>query len=349
MGNYLSRGAFLTDIHFGRKNNSDLHNQDCLDFIDWFCENVKNDPTIDYVAFLGDWHESRPSIGATTLMYSYMGAKKLNSLGLPVFFVVGNHDLANRNDRDIFSTIHFNEFNNFRVIDKPVVVDDMKGGMLFAPFLFHEEYPGLSEYKKVPLWAGHFEFKGFAITGSGMKMEAAPDPKDFTGPKYIFSGHFHKRQEAGNVIYMGNTFPMDYGDMDDNDRGMMVYDHGKNKPTFINWKECPKYTRIKISDLLDGNVTLDPKMRVTCLSDIPLTYEEEVILKDKFMQNYGLREFSLTELADTNDALSGTETTIEGDERNVDQVFETMLMEINVPSIQPEMLIQIYRDLKVPR
>jgi DNA repair exonuclease SbcCD nuclease subunit len=345
---YLKKGAYLTDIHFGRKNNSDIHNQDCLDHIDWFCANVKKDPEIDYVAFLGDWHESRPSIGATTLMYSYLGAKKLNNLGLPVFFVVGNHDLANRNDRDIFSTVHFNEFQNFRVIDKPVVVDDMKGGMLFAPFLFHSEYAGLKDYLKIPHWAGHFEFKGFTITGSGMKMEVAPDPNDFSGPKHIFSGHFHKRQNSRNITYIGNTFPMDYGDMDDNERGMMIYDHN-GLPKFLDWKDCPKFMKVKISDILDGAVEMNSKMRVTCITDIPLTYEEETILREKFVSNYGLREFALTDTGAVGDAITGTEAVIEADDmRNVDQIFEQMLKDIDAPEINPDLLIQVYRDIKVP-
>jgi hypothetical protein len=35
--------ALLTDIHFGKKNNSAIHNQDCVDFIEWFEEQVLSD------------------------------------------------------------------------------------------------------------------------------------------------------------------------------------------------------------------------------------------------------------------------------------------------------------------
>lgn len=346
---YLNKGAYLTDIHFGRKNNSDQHNQDCLDFISWFCNKVKSDPSISYVSFLGDWHESRPAIGASTLMHSYLGSKMLNDLGLPIFFVIGNHDLFNRNNRDIYSTIHFNEFSNFRIIDKPTVVDDMKGGMLFSPFLFHDEYTDLAQYLKLPVWAGHFEFKGFVITGSGVKMETGPDPRAYHGPKHIFSGHYHKRQSGGNVYYIGNTFPMDFSDANDTDRGMMVYDHTKGKPVFYNWDDGPRYTKIKITDILDGKVILNEKMRVSCIADIPLTYEETTVLKEKFTSTYGLREFTLLESGSSEEALTGTETVVSGDDlSNIDQIFEQMIKEINTPEIEPEYLIELYRELKVP-
>jgi len=345
---YLKKGAYFTDIHFGRKNNSDQHNQDCLDFIEWFCKNVRDDKSIDYVAFLGDWHESRPSIGASTLMYSYRGAKMLNDLGLPVFFVIGNHDLFNRNNRDIYSTVHFNEFTNFKVIDQPTVIDDVKGGMLFSPFLFHEEYPGLAEYLKLPIWAGHFEFKGFVITGaSGTRMENGPDHNAFKGPNHILSGHFHKRQHGGNVVYIGNTFPMDYSDVGDGERGMAIYDHVKRVPIFYDWIEGPQYAKVKISDILDGNVMMTPRMRVTCIADIELTYEETTILKEKFVDTYGLREFTLLEGQGVDEAITDTEVTIDKSIDNVDQIFEQMLKGIDAPGIDPELLVEIYKDLQV--
>lgn len=347
MASYLKKGAYLTDIHFGRKNNSDQHNRDCLDFIDWFCDRVKEDKDIDYVAFLGDWHESRPAIGASTLLFSYLGAKALNSLGLPVFFIVGNHDLYNKNDRDIYSTVHFNEFSNFRIISKPQVVDDMKGGMLFSPFLFHEEYPGLTQYLELPVWAGHFEFKGFTITGYGTKMEVGPDPNDYAGPKHIFSGHFHKRQSDKNITYMGNTFPMDFGDAGDTDRGMMIYDHIKQKPIFKNWQSCPQYVKIKVTDIIDGNVILLPNMRVSAMADIPLTYEETTILKEQFMQDYNLREFTLLESSAAKDALTDTDATYDGENiSNIDEAMEQLLKKIDVPDIEPDMLIDLYKSLR---
>jgi len=32
--------ACFTDIHFGLKSGSRTHNQDCEDFVSWFCETV---------------------------------------------------------------------------------------------------------------------------------------------------------------------------------------------------------------------------------------------------------------------------------------------------------------------
>ena len=38
--NLFKKAACFTDIHWGMKNNAKQHNEDCLDFIDWFIGQV---------------------------------------------------------------------------------------------------------------------------------------------------------------------------------------------------------------------------------------------------------------------------------------------------------------------
>lgn len=344
---YLKKGAFMTDIHFGRRNNADQHNQDCLDYIKWFCDNVKADPSIDYVAFLGDWHQSRPAIGVSTLMYSYIGAKMLNDLGLPIYFVVGNHDLYNRNSRDIHSVLHFSEFPNFKVIDKPIIVEEIKDKVFFSPYLFHEEYDQLGEFLNIPVWAGHFEFKGFVITGNTTVMKDGPNPDAFAGPKYIFSGHFHKRQKGGNIIYIGNTFPMDFSDVNDDQRGMMIYDHVKHQPKFYNWEDSPKYLRCNISDLLDGKFVASSKARLDVIYDVPMNYEESVVLRETYTSQFQLREFISSDGAGVKEAITDTEAAAPENIESIDQAFERMIKEVSLDKIDPDYLIELYREIKI--
>jgi len=37
----FNKAAVFTDIHFGNKNNSKVHNQDCEDFVDWYIETAQ--------------------------------------------------------------------------------------------------------------------------------------------------------------------------------------------------------------------------------------------------------------------------------------------------------------------
>lgn len=345
----------MTDIHFGKKANSILHNQDCLNFIDWFCEKTK-EVEADYVAFLGDWNENRSALNIHTLNYAYQGAKKLNDLGLPVYFVIGNHDLYYRNSREVHSVVHHDTFDNFILINKPTVVDDIEGKALFCPYMFHEEYPSLTEYLHIPFWAGHFEFKGFVVTGYNITMPTGPEAADFKGPKHIVSGHFHKRQTQpdSNVVYIGNTFPMDFGDAGDTDRGMMVYDHVDDEMVFHNWDECPQYIKTRLSTLVEDkearNNVLVENARVHCLVDIPIDFDESNYLRQKFTEDYNLREFTLEESPEIKSALSETETSIDWDStelQSVDELVLHMLQEIESDHIDNHMLVDLYKHIKV--
>jgi DNA repair exonuclease SbcCD nuclease subunit len=351
----ITKIALFTDIHFGAKSNSDLHNQDCLDFIDWFCSHVESDPDIDAVGFLGDWNENRSSLNIATLNFSYRGAKRINGLGLPVFFIVGNHDLYHRHTREIHSIIPFAEFDNFYVIEEPTVVSNMEGeDVLFCPYMFHDEYPSLAQYLNTPIWMGHFEFKGFEVTGYGMKMPTGPDPDDFAGPRYIMSGHFHKRQayENSNVVYIGNAFPSSFGDAGDFNRGMAVYDFRSHSLYFENWEQCPRYIKTTLTDILDGTAVLYPNARVKCLVDVPISFEESTSLKHSFTEKYNLREFTLEESLELKTVLSETEATIDwedGDKlASVDELVEQMLHEICTDHVKSDTLVKIYQGLKAP-
>lgn len=347
----LKKGAFCTDIHFGKRGNSEQHNQDCLDYLDWFCVQAKKN-NVDYIAVLGDWNENRTAINLDTLKYSYTGAKKLNDLGVPVYFCVGNHDCMHKHSRDVHSIIPFAEFSNFVVIDTPQVRSEIMNSILFCPYLFHDEYPSLVDYHDIPTWAGHFEFKGFKVTGTGAVMQSGPDHTLFDGPKHILSGHFHKRQIQNNVVYIGNTFPMDFSDAGDNERGMMIYDNSKLNYKFINWSECPKFIKTSLSKLLDGEVTLTDNCRVACIADIPLTYEESVHIRQKFLKTYKLREFSLEESNDIQEAITDTEIDINVDEQDIhldtiDELVVQMLNSVKVDSIDNNLLIHQYENIVI--
>lgn len=346
----LKKSAVCTDIHFGKKSNSKIHNEDCINFLNWFADQVKNDPDIDHVMFLGDWNENRSSLNIETLNYSYQGARILNNIGLPVFFVIGNHDLYRRNARDIHSVIPYQELENFTLITEPVVIKEIgNGGALLCPYLFHEEYSKLKKYVNLETWWGHFEFRGFVITGYSITMPTGPDPKDYNGPKHIFSGHFHKRQAHEQVVYIGNTFPMDFGDAGDFNRGMMTYDHDADEANFINWPDCPKYIKTTLSSLLDGETTLYDQCRVKCIVDIPIDYQESQHLRTTFTEKYNLREFAMEESYEKASALSENDNVVDDEYvklKGVDELVVEMLNGIDTEHYDNQMLIDIYKGLQ---
>lgn len=344
----LKVGALFTDLHLGKRGNSKDHNDDCLNYVVWFCKQVRANPDIDHIIFMGDFHENRAAINILTLNYSHRVAEMLNALGLPIFWCVGNHDLHQRHTRDIHSVITHSNFENIILVNEPKVFECIHGTALVSPFLFHEEYDEIATIADgAANWFGHFEFKGFQVTGNSMLMPTGPDAADFTQPRKIYSGHYHKRQQALNVCYIGNTFPMDFSDAGDNARGMAIADLVNNTTTFIDWADCPKYARCRLSDIIDG-AELPDNARVKCIVDVPISFEESTILRQSFVDNYSLREFVLEESKDVLGAITSTAASVDVDQiSSVDDLVIAMLQDINIDQIDNAKLIQIYNNLKL--
>lgn len=348
----LRKGIYFTDIHWGKKSNSPSHTADCKNFITWVCDLVRADPSIDYVAFLGDWFDNRSAIHVGTLHSAYLGAEQLNDLGIPVFFVVGNHDLHLRNSRAVYSVVPYREFSNFTVIDSPTRINDIKDGVLFVPFMFSDEYPQLVTYSDVPVWAGHFEFQGFRVTGYNVRMEHGPSADQFSGVRRILSGHFHARQTEGNVTYIGNAFPMDYGDVNDNARGCALYDHDTHTVNFIDWPDAPAYRKYLLSDLVESIDGVTPNAFVKCILDAAIEYEDSVKLRQRVMQECDLREFVFEDVSRAStitDEVTGgiAEAYVpDGHEHaGVDGLVVSLLSEISDATIDSSLLVNEYKRL----
>lgn len=343
----IERVLMFSDIHWGAKNNSVLHNQDNLDFLSFVEEQIKYQAP-DAIAFLGDWYENRNAINVLTQKMSYDGLKIMQSWNIPIFFIIGNHDLYHRHNRDVHSVEIFKEMTNFHVIDTFTRVKDF----LFVPFLFKQEYAeNLQILNSAKYVFGHFEFKGFVLTGANNRMEHGPDHVAFNKPEFIFSGHFHKRQIQDNIIYIGNCFPTNYGDVGDSARGVCILDTRNDNVQFIDWKKCPMYFRVNLSTLIEGKWTPPENSRITCFKDIEISYTEVQVLKEEFVKAFSLREFKIDEKSqERKDAIAG-----EGQELDIDALDSTGLDDTiqkliasgvqKTTSIDPVKLAEEYAEL----
>lgn len=342
----ITKVCMFTDIHFGARNNSDQHNLDNLDYIDWFIERVKEENP-SHIAFLGDFFENRNAINVRTLDYATEACRRLNALGIPVIWIVGNHDLYHRSNRKIFSTNMFKDLSNFVVVSEPTKIAD---DWLVAPFLFKDEYPLLAEQINAHRYVmGHFEFKDFVVAGSTRTLDHGPDGGAFTGPRFIFSGHFHKRQFNRNIVYIGNTFPTNYGDAGDAERGMAIFVPETDDVTFENWDDAPLFFKTKLSRVLEGECNWPPRARVRCTLDIDIGYSDVQALREEMINTFELREFSVEEDAALRKEMlaEGMELETELDTSSLDQTVRQLINEGVQASgtIDPNVLVRLYEEL----
>ena len=333
----FNKVACFTDIHFGQKNNSQLFNDDCMDFITWFIEEAKN-RSCETCICLGDWHNSRNTINVSTLNYTMRCLKMLSESFEKVFILAGNHDLFYRERREIHSLPMGDLIHNVKIIDDIMVEDDVA----IVPWLVNDEWSGISKIKTKYMF-GHFELPGFKMNA----MITMPDHKGintrhFKNQDYVFSGHFHLRQYKDNVHYIGNPFGHNYSDSGDFNRGAMFLEWG-GSPVYVNYEDGPKYMSINFSDLIESPESfLSDKLYLKTYMDLNMSYEDTVFIKEVITSNYDIREFKL--IQNNKDEVSNildTDIVFE----TVDQIVLRELDAISSINFDKQTLIDLYNSL----
>lgn len=333
----FKRCACFTDIHFGLRYNSRQHNEDCLDFVDWFIEEAKS-RDCEICFFLGDWHHHRSNISILTLSYTMAALRKLNGAFEKVYIMVGNHDLYYREKRDLHSMIVGSEFSNIILVDTPFV----EGNVALVPWLVEEEWKDIEKIESKYMF-GHFEIPGF-------KMNAMVEMPDHGGLNkaslkkhdYVFSGHFHKRQTQGTIQYIGNPFGHNYADVWDFERGAMFLEWD-GEPEYVDYTGGPRFISINLAALLDEPETyLKPKTYLQVTLDVDISYEEATFIKETFLESHEIRELKLIR-KDEEDHVIEFEGEISF--QTVDQIVIEQLGNIDKGSFDSAKLIEIYDRL----
>ena len=339
MTNLFKKAAVFTDIHFGLKSNSQLHNEDCLNFVKWATARAREEGC-ETAMFLGDWHNNRASINIVTLNYSLRALEHLNENFEQTYFIPGNHDLYYRDKRDVQSVEWAKHLSKIHICNDWFTMGDVT----IAPWLVGDDFKRLKKLRGKYMF-GHFELPGYLMNAMvAMPDHGEVDPKnDLKGFEHVFSGHFHKRQTKGNITYLGNCFPHNYADAGDDDRGLMILEWDK-PPVYHAWPDQPIYRVFQLSDVLKHTeVMLLPNMHVRVNLDIDISYEEATFIKETFIDTYKLREITLIPAKVTD----LTEYEIQGNIafESVDQIVFGQLNSIESEQFNKNLLLDIYRNL----
>ena len=333
----FKKAACFTDIHFGLKSGSRTHNQDCENFVSWFCDTARAQGC-ETAIFLGDWHHNRSTTDVSTMNYTVSNLEKLSQSFEKVYFILGNHDLFYKDKREINSVEFMRLFPNI----VPIRELYTEGDVTIMPWLIGDEWTKVKQLKSRYIF-GHLELPHFYMNA----MVQMPDHGQlqtghFQNQELVFTGHFHKRQQKGNVVYIGNAFPHNYADAGDDDRGMMILEWG-GKPEYHSWPDQPIYRTYKLSQIIDRpDELLREKMHCRVTIDLPITFEEANFIKEQFMPQYNLRELMLIpEKVEVESAVNPIDITFE----SVDTIVMNQINNIDSDTYDKKLLLDIYNEL----
>ena len=316
--------AIITDQHFGARNDS----INFLDFYQKFYDETffpaLDEHNITTVLILGDTFDRRKYVNFYTLKRTKeMFFDKLQSRGIKVHMLAGNHDTYFKNTNDVNSVdLLLREYDNINIIDEPqnILVGDTEICMI--PWICAETHQNSLEAMKntnATLCMGHFEIAGFAMY-RGHPSEEGLDRSIFRKFDFTFSGHYHHKSSADGIHYLGNPYELTWQDFND-DRGFHIFSLDDRFLSFI-----------KNPNRMFHRITYDDKVQsITEINDQNLTqysgtYVKVVVVNktnpylfDKFMSNlYAINPIDITIVEDFVDLTEGVEDDM------IDQAEDTL-------------------------
>jgi len=250
-----SKVALFSDLHLGIRGNSEEWHKIALDWADWIVADLSSKNIRD-IFFLGDFFDNRSEISVQTLHVASEILDKFKDFNM--IMIVGNHDAFYKNRSDVHSLGLMNGHKNITIVHKNLTIDEFGKKMLFVPW--NNELGGYT----FDYIFGHFEIQSFKMNNYKVCDKGMSVNELLNATKTVFSGHFHKRDSksynSGSIHYIGNTFPMDFSDVDDA-KGYHILDIETGGLTFIENTVSPKFKKIVLSNIkqvkkedIEGNI-----------------------------------------------------------------------------------------------
>lgn len=228
--------AVIADSHIGARNDSEVFSDYFFKFIDEVFFPYLEVHEIDTVLHLGDLLDRRKYVNFKTLArLRNQFVKPLQMMGVTTHLILGNHDVFFKNTSELNSVTElFAEYPNLHVYANPLTLNlgGLEVGMV--PWINRDNYDQslkFLETTKAEIVFGHFEIQGFQVI-KGVRQEIGMDRALFNRFDAVYSGHFHHRQESGNITYLGCPYQITFSDLGEA-KGFHVFDTETREMEFV--------------------------------------------------------------------------------------------------------------------
>ena len=209
--------ALITDTHFGARNDNLNFNEYFYDFYEGVFFPYLQQNNIKHCIHLGDLMDRRKYVSYRILKdFRERFIQPFLHLEINLHILVGNHDIYFRNTNDVNSLQELlgANYKNIHIYPEAQEIDFGGFPILMMPWINpqNEIYSfGMMDETKADTMVSHLEVVGFEMHG-GHFSESGFDKSQFKKFDTIFSGHYHKKSDDGQIYYLGTPYQMTWSD-----------------------------------------------------------------------------------------------------------------------------------------
>ena len=227
--------AIITDQHFGARKNSKLFHDYFLKFYNEIFFPTLEKEGITTIVDMGDTFDSRKGIDFSALSWAKNNYyDKLKDY--TIHTIVGNHTAYYKNTNEVNAIdLLLREYKNVKIYSEATEIKIDNLGVLLVPWINSENEEHTIKClkkSKCPVVMGHLELNGFIVTQQ-VVMDHGFDMKYFKKFDRVYSGHFHKRSNQGEIYYLGNPYEIYWNDFEET-RGFHIFDTETLEHTSVN-------------------------------------------------------------------------------------------------------------------
>ena len=204
-----------------------------LDFLQWIDQIIEK-VSPDLVVNLGDTFDTHSVIRSEIL--TEFNKHVDNTIKVCEYvYVLGNHDMYKPDNSKYHALQTMKDREGFTVVDEPMILANKD--ITYVPYVHNfREFPKV----ETPILVAHQTFVGcdYGYYRPDVGVDA-----DKVNAEIIISGHIHKRQRFGKVVYPGTPFAQSVSDINQS-KGVMLFDTDTYKFTFIE-SPMPRWKGMK--------------------------------------------------------------------------------------------------------
>ena len=226
--------ALINDTHFGARADSQLFLDYFMKFFDDVFFPYIKENNIKTVIHAGDLMDRRKFVNFNVLnQVRTRFMDRLRADNVELHCILGIHDVYYRNTNSI-NSIRELFGDDLILYEEPTVVNFDGLDIALLPWVNKENNDEALNFIKsaaAPILIGHLELYGYDVI-RGVKYNEGMDAKLFSRFEQVLTGHFHCRQEHGNIYYLGTQYQITFADLNET-KGFHVYDTDTREIEFI--------------------------------------------------------------------------------------------------------------------
>lgn len=232
----MARVLFIGDPHL-KITRFDLS----MRFLRWIDE-VIQDVSPDLVVNLGDTFDTHSVVRSEILTEFSKHVDRATKI-CEYVYVLGNHDMFKPDNSKYHALQTMKGKEAFTVVDEPMILANKD--ITYVPYIHNfREFPII----ETPICVAHQTFIGcdYGYYRPDIGVDA-----DKINAEIIISGHIHKKQTFGKVIYPGTPFAQSVSDINQT-KGVMLFDTETYKYSFID-SPLPQWRGMKLQISSDNS------------------------------------------------------------------------------------------------